>query len=282
MPRKSKSSSNAESQSAASKNDPQPTLTENLGSTKKASPKDRDTGGKFTKGNAGGPGNPHARACARMLEVFRNAISEDEMLQICRMLFVKAVGGDVSAAKIILSYKMGKPLPAHHPDTIDRDEWDHYQQDAMDLKEMKTVLSGLPTRVGNDIARVSLPIMTAAWTTELATKLREGLNEESPKDQNVAGTSQAHDNGQVETESEELADNSEPLPNGKLNEKAGQQTAKRRPISNGKMNRKLERESTTQAMPGAKTNAADKKMDGKKMKKIRPAWLRPLAKQLQD
>jgi hypothetical protein len=33
-------------------------------------------------GNAGGPGNPHARACAKMLEVFRNAFSEDEMLQI--------------------------------------------------------------------------------------------------------------------------------------------------------------------------------------------------------
>src|SRR3984957_8505813 len=177
MPRKSKSSSNAESQSAASKNDPQPTLTENLGSTKKASPKDRDTGGKFTKGNAGGPGNPHARSCARMLEMFRNAISEDEMFQLCRMLFMKAVGGDISAAKIILSYKIGKPLPAPHPDSIDRDEWDHYQKDAMNEEEMKLVMSSLPTQAGNDIARVTLPIMTTARMNDLAAQLLDGLPE---------------------------------------------------------------------------------------------------------
>ena len=175
MPRKSKSTSNPKPQPSASENDPQPTLTDKPSSTDKASPKGRDAGGQFTKGNAGGPGNPHARACAKMLQAFRDNITEDEMLQICRMLYVKAVGGDISAAKIILSYKIGKPLPAPHPDSIDRDEWDHYQNDAIREEEMKLVLSSLPTHSGNDIARVSLPIMTAARMNDFAAQLLDGL-----------------------------------------------------------------------------------------------------------
>ena len=175
MPRKSKNTANAKSKPTASEKDPQPTLTEEQASTNPKSPKDRDDGGKFAKGNAGGPGNPHARACAKMLEVFRNAISEDEMLEICRMLFLKAVGGDISAAKVILSYKIGKPLPAPNPDSIDRDEWDHYQDDAIRNDEMKLVLSSLPTQAGNDIARVSLPIMTASRMNDFAAQLMDGL-----------------------------------------------------------------------------------------------------------
>src|ERR1700722_20876720 len=178
MPRKSKK---AKDQATLADQGPEATPTPEQEKAAKAAAGGRTPGGQFAAGNASGPGNPHARHCARMLQVFRDAITEDEILQICRMLFVKAVGGDVSAAKIILSYKIGKPLPAHHPDTIDRDEWDHYQQDAMNLDEVKTVLSGLPTRVGNDIARVSLSIMTAARTNELALKLREGL-EENPSE----------------------------------------------------------------------------------------------------
>jgi hypothetical protein len=175
MPRKSKSTSNAKSQSSGSEKDPQPTLTDEPSAADKTSPNGRGAGGQFTKGNAGGPGNPHARGCAKMLEVFRNAISEDEMVQICRMLFVKAVSGDISAAKIILSYKIGKPLPAPHPDAIDRDEWDHYQNDAIHEKEMKLVLSSLPTHSGNDIVRGSLPIMTASRMNDLAAQLLDGL-----------------------------------------------------------------------------------------------------------
>jgi hypothetical protein len=275
MPRKSKKT---DEQPTLTDKEPQQSATDEQGPDNHTRRKGRTPGGQFAAGNPGGPGNPHARHCARMLQVFRDAITEDEILQICRMLFAKAVGGDVSAAKIILSYKIGKALPAHHPDTIDRDEWDHYQQDAMNLNEMKTVLSGLPTRVGNDIARVSLPIMTAARTNELATKLREGLDVESPKDENETSASQADDSDHVEAESEGLCDSREPIPNGKLNENPRHPSEKIRPIANGKTDRKTEGESTNQTAPAAKTNAADKNREGKKMKKrIRPTWRQPLA-----
>ena len=174
MPRKTKSVKGAKAQQESPTIEPQPTLTEEQAAAGKTPPKDRNTQGQFTKGNPGGPGNPHARACARMLEVFRNAVSEEDMLRIVNKLIEKAANGDTSAAKLIVAYRIGKPLPGHHPDSIDRDEWDHYQQDAMNLKEMQQVLSSLPTQVGNDIARIALPIMTDARTRDLASQLRKG------------------------------------------------------------------------------------------------------------
>src|SRR5262245_21497775 len=81
---------------------------------------DRTAGGHFAKGNPGGPGNPHARHCARMLALLRASISDEEMVAIIRALVAKAVDGDISAAKLVMSYKLGKPAPAPNPDEIDR------------------------------------------------------------------------------------------------------------------------------------------------------------------
>ena len=188
-----------------------------------------------------------------MLEVFRNSFSQEEMLQICRMLYVKAVSGDISAAKIILSYKIGKPLPAPHPDSIDRDEWDHYQNDSIREEEMKLVLSSLPTHSGNDIARVSLPNMTAARVNARASQLLDGLP--SKKDEEGAMK-------------EEETEASEPLANGKSDgeygekgERSGEKGArtKRRetPLANGKSGRCDNAGRGGKEGKGDETNAAE-------------------------
>jgi hypothetical protein len=196
---------------------PQPTLTDDqaqAGSQEQqaASGPDplngRRPDGKFARGNPGGPGNPHARHCARMLQAFRNAISAEEMQRLFRVLYEKAAAGDVSAGKLVLSYHIGKPLPASNPDAIDRDEWNHYQQDSMALDEMKRVLSSLPTRVGNDIARTTLPIMTEAWTKDLATQLMKGCP--VPKE--------VHERTE---DGEEKPEVEAPIANGELNESDG-------------------------------------------------------------
>src|SRR5258708_21721176 len=97
------------------------------------------------------------------------------MVAIIRMLVEKARAGDVSAAKLLLSYKLGKPAPAPNPDQIDRDEWEHYQRDAINLEEVQQVLGSLPSKVGNDIARTALPIMTDARKEALAGQLVQNL-----------------------------------------------------------------------------------------------------------
>jgi hypothetical protein len=147
-----------------------PTLTK-----RSPAPNDRTPDGRFAKDNAGGPGNPHARHCARMLALMRTCISEEELVAIIRALLDKAIKGDTSAAKIILSYKIGKPAPAPNPDEIDRDEWEHFQRDTINLQEVQQVLGSLPARVGNDIARTALPIMTQARQEALASQLIANL-----------------------------------------------------------------------------------------------------------
>jgi hypothetical protein len=110
-----------------------------------------------------------------MLEMFRNSITDEEMYGLCRVLYERAITGDMSALKMIWQYKLGKPLPAPHPDTIDRDEWDHFQKDAMTLDEMKQVLGQLPSRIGNSIVSAALPSITSAISHTLAQQLLQGL-----------------------------------------------------------------------------------------------------------
>jgi hypothetical protein len=134
-----------------------------------------DDQGHFLKGNAGGPGNPHARHCARMLEMFRNSITDEEMFALCRVLFARASSGDMAALKMIWQYKLGKPLPAPNPDAVDRDEWDHFQKDAMSLDEMKRVLTQYPTRLGNAIVSAALPSIVHKVSRDLAAQLIDSL-----------------------------------------------------------------------------------------------------------
>ena len=307
MARKSK---NTKEQANSADQEPEPTATHEEPGDPNPAPKGRTPGGQFAAGNAGGPGNPHARHCARMLQAFRENITEDEMLQICRMLFVKAVGGDVSAAKIILSYKIGKPLPAPHPDSIDRDEWDHYQNDAIRAEEMKLAMSSLPTHAGNDILRASLPIMTASRMNDFAAQLIKtdeggrtkkkdegggtkkkdeggGMKDEGnlKKGEPIANGKTGRGNAERGRESAEhgtRTNTSEsPLPNGKLNEQARQTSTRKEPIANGKKNRKPGRESAVRTAPVAGTPAAGRTRGDNPKKKVRPAWMQPLAAQLQ-
>jgi hypothetical protein len=81
----------------------------------------------------------------------------------------------MGALKMIWQYKLGKPLPAPNPDMIDRDEWDHFQKDAMTLEEMKQVLGQLPSRIGNAIVSSALPSITSAISHTLAQQLLQGL-----------------------------------------------------------------------------------------------------------
>jgi hypothetical protein len=187
----------------------------------------RGPDGRFVAGNRGGPGNPNARHCARMLDLFRTCISDEDMVHLYRVLYEKAMKGDVAAAKLVLAYKIGKPSPCPDPDAIDRDEWDHYQQDAIETDEVRHVLGSLPSRVGNDIARTALPVVTEACKRELSAQLQKGIST-SPEVEN-----------RVEAADKD-AENAPPLPIG-MSEQADSQpcgdadTANRSPSANGEI-----------------------------------------------
>ena len=58
-----------------------------------------------------------------MRKVLLDAVSEADLVNVIEMLKAKAMEGDVAAAKLLLSYTIGKPVDPPNPDTLDLDEF---------------------------------------------------------------------------------------------------------------------------------------------------------------
>ena len=85
----------------------------------------RDAGGRFTKGNPGGPGNPFARRVSRLRSRIVEELTDDELQAIVRKMIADAKDGDKAAAKLLLSYAIGKPTdPVCEPDHVEAHELD--------------------------------------------------------------------------------------------------------------------------------------------------------------
>lgn len=77
----------------------------------------RDSGGKFTKGNRYGRGNPHAKKHAQLRNGLLNAITQKDVSSIVKRLTADAIDGNTQAAKIILDRYFG---PIIAPDIMER------------------------------------------------------------------------------------------------------------------------------------------------------------------
>jgi hypothetical protein len=82
---------------------------------------DRGANGRFVIGNKGGPGNPFSRQVADLRKAFLEAATPDRMKELSDELFTQAKAGDVAAAKLLLSYVLGKPADVPNPDRTDLD-----------------------------------------------------------------------------------------------------------------------------------------------------------------
>ncbi len=69
----------------------------------------RDARGRFTSGNPGGPGNPLGAQVAKLRTAMVEAVSVEDLREIAKALTRKAAKGDVSAAKVVLAYTLGRP-----------------------------------------------------------------------------------------------------------------------------------------------------------------------------
>jgi len=79
----------------------------------------RDSNGRFTKGNSGGPGNPHARRTARIRRLILDSVSDDDIRATLATLVNLARGGDLAAIRELLDRTAGKAVPAVDPDRVD-------------------------------------------------------------------------------------------------------------------------------------------------------------------
>jgi hypothetical protein len=68
----------------------------------------RDSSGRFTRGNPGGPGNPYSRRVSDFRNVLLEAVTDDDLYDIARALVERGKAGDVMAAREVLDRLMGK------------------------------------------------------------------------------------------------------------------------------------------------------------------------------
>jgi hypothetical protein len=96
---------------------------------------DRDSRGRFTAGNHGGRGNPHARRMAALRQALLSATTEERMRELGERLYAAALAGDWQAAGLFLRYVVGRPGEAVDPDRVDLDEW-QMRRDGPDFSEV--------------------------------------------------------------------------------------------------------------------------------------------------
>jgi hypothetical protein len=75
-------------------------------------PTNRSPGGRFAKGNAGGPGNPFAAKVARLRKTMLASVTPADMREVVAALLAKAKSGDVAAVRELLERTLGKPQEA--------------------------------------------------------------------------------------------------------------------------------------------------------------------------
>jgi hypothetical protein len=230
-------------------------------------------------GNAGGPGNPHARHCARMLTMFRNTIDDDNMVALVRILYDRACTGDMGAIKLILSYKIGKPGTAPNPDGLEHDEWNRFAETAVQHQEVHDLLTSLPSNVANDLVRGTWPIRAATFA--------EGLGRQLQPEGGLPGGGQATEaaegtlaNAPGEPPADEACEASAPcssVTHPTLH------SANAAPIANGKNRRASKKKPARNQVAGEPTapiaNGKSARSQTAKQKKHRP-WVDAIARQM--
>jgi hypothetical protein len=133
----------------------------------------RGPNGRFTKGNAGGPGNPFARQVAAMRLEFLKAVTSEDIAEIARAMVAKAKEGDVAAAKVVLQYTLGRPAGAVDPDRLDEGEWQQWQREVVHTSEADAVFEACAAETICKIARIFVPLMQQKMLDGMAATVQE-------------------------------------------------------------------------------------------------------------
>jgi hypothetical protein len=116
----------------------------------------RDTKGRFTKGNPGGPGNPFARQVAKLRSALVTTVTEADMQGIAQALIAQAQRGNLAATRLVFLYVLGKPTETVNPDTLDLEEGQPIVQPIPPIvKELPEVLVSLPVETADELVGIT-------------------------------------------------------------------------------------------------------------------------------
>ena len=234
-----------------------------------------------------------------MLTIARQTMTPEKMANVFEAIYVRALTGDMNAAKLLLHYTIGKPGDAPHPDHLERDEWDLHQKNAIAPDEMKQALGRLPCSLGNEIVGAALPAMTAARADELAAQLRgeePGTRDEQEKDEGGRMKDEPNGRGRVpgsERTQDQTAtavdpwniDGAPPSTNGKTESAPARVSpaTRHQPATTNSSSpaTRQQQPPATNSAPPLTNRLSNGSSGGKKRRKlVAKQWLQPLAKKL--
>ena|SRR5687767_5777799 len=82
-------------------------------------PNGRGMGGRFAKGNAGGPGNPHAKRVAQLRSALFRSVKPADLREVIAALLAQAKAGDVASIKELLQRLLGPPVELDLQERLD-------------------------------------------------------------------------------------------------------------------------------------------------------------------
>jgi len=123
-----------------------------------------DRRGRFVKGNSGGPGNPFGRQVAGLRAALMACITHEDVQEVVAALLAQAKKGNVAAARLILTYSVGKPASTIEPERGDVDEWQ-----VAPPAEIRHTFASMPA--GQSMTEAALPAVGDGMADVLAAHL---------------------------------------------------------------------------------------------------------------
>ena len=157
---------------------------------------ERDAGGKFARGNRGGPGNPFAREVNHLRRVAVSEMTDLDMRGLVRAMIELGKKGDRVAARLAFQYTLGKPAEATDPDREDIEEWKLFEE-TKDWTEQAPALASQPN---GSLPLTIVRTMQGEVTRERARSLTGLLRMEPNKATGLVDAAAAHKPGWLERE----------------------------------------------------------------------------------
>ena len=95
---------------------------------------------------AEGAGNPHARYAAELRKAFAEEVKPEDLRKVARAILERAQAGDTAAARLVLSYTLGKPMEGVDPDRVDELECEQWMNEAVSGEQAQAVIQGMGRR----------------------------------------------------------------------------------------------------------------------------------------
>jgi len=119
----------------------------------KPAPEGRTAKGTFAPGNKFARGNPVARRMANLRASLLECATPERMKALGEELFAAALNGDWVAAKLLLTYAVGKAPEAVNADRLDLDEWNIANAAPTFVQFMRALYDNLPPALATILLR---------------------------------------------------------------------------------------------------------------------------------